>query len=137
VQCSDQAHPYCTDDPLSRGQIREVGTYLISTGKVTQNNVPTPMYIMARLNLDAQAISVANEHKDLKLGTSAAPLKAVHDLGNERERAHRAGADTRHEEQVGEVARPALGRRRYRAMKPAKHDVLWPDIVMRRHHQMR
>ena len=33
--------------------------YLISTGKVTQNNVPTPMYILARLNLDAQAISVA------------------------------------------------------------------------------
>ena len=27
--------------------------YLISTGKVTQNNVPTPMYILARLNLDA------------------------------------------------------------------------------------
>ena len=26
--------------------------YLISTGKVTQNNVPTPMYILARLNLD-------------------------------------------------------------------------------------
>ena len=33
--------------------------YLISTGKVTQNNVPTPMYLLARLNLDAQAISVA------------------------------------------------------------------------------
>ena len=28
--------------------------YLISAGKVTQNNVPTPMYILARLNLDAQ-----------------------------------------------------------------------------------
>src|ERR687894_2095441 len=49
--------------------------YLISTGKVTQNNVPTPMYILARLNLDAQAISVASEHKDLKLGASSAPLK--------------------------------------------------------------
>src|SRR5918998_3526072 len=49
--------------------------YLISTGKVTQNNVPTPMYVLARLNLDAQAISVANEHKDLNLGASAAPLK--------------------------------------------------------------
>jgi len=40
--------------------------YLISAGKVTQNNVPTPMYILARLNYDAQAISVANEYKDLK-----------------------------------------------------------------------
>ncbi len=38
--------------------------YLISTGKVTQNNVPTPMYLLARLNLDAQAISVSNEYKD-------------------------------------------------------------------------
>ena len=40
--------------------------YLISTGKVTQNNVPMPMYILARLNLDGQAISVANEYKDLR-----------------------------------------------------------------------
>jgi nitrate/nitrite transport system substrate-binding protein len=51
--------------------------YLISTGKVTQNNVPTPMYIMARLNLDAQAISVSNEYKDLKVTSDAAPLKAA------------------------------------------------------------
>src|ERR671913_410149 len=47
--------------------------YLMTTGKVTQNAVPTPMMILARLNLDAQAISVAAEHKDLKLGTSSAP----------------------------------------------------------------
>ncbi len=51
--------------------------YLISAGKVTQNNVPTPMYLLARLNLDAQAISVANEFKDLKVTTDASPLKAV------------------------------------------------------------
>lgn len=51
--------------------------YLISAGKVTQNNVPTPMYLLARLNLDAQAISVANEYKDLKITTDASPLKAV------------------------------------------------------------
>ena len=48
--------------------------YLISTGKVTQNNVPTPMYILARLNLDAQAISVAQEYKDLKVTADASPL---------------------------------------------------------------
>src|SRR5690349_21050568 len=35
--------------------------YLISTGKVTQNNVPVPMYILARLNLDSQCISVGAE----------------------------------------------------------------------------
>jgi len=51
--------------------------YLISTGKVTQNNVPTPMYLLARLNLDAQAISVANEYKDLKVTTDASALKAA------------------------------------------------------------
>ena len=51
--------------------------YLISTGKVTQNNVPTPMYILARLNLDAQAISVAQEYKDLKVTADASPLKAA------------------------------------------------------------
>jgi nitrate/nitrite transport system substrate-binding protein len=49
--------------------------YLISTGKVTQNNIPTPMYILARLNLDAQAISVSNEYKDLKVGADASALK--------------------------------------------------------------
>ena len=51
--------------------------YLISTGKVTQNNVPTPMYILARLNLDAQPISVAQEYKDLKVTTDASTLKAA------------------------------------------------------------
>src|SRR5581483_9749201 len=50
--------------------------YLISAGKVTQNNQPTPMYILARLNLDAQAISVANEYADLKLGLDTKPFKA-------------------------------------------------------------
>ncbi|MFG1346941.1 CmpA/NrtA family ABC transporter substrate-binding protein [Xanthobacter autotrophicus DSM 431] len=49
--------------------------YLISTGKVTQNNVPTPMVILARLNLDAQAVSVSNEYKDLKVATDAKSLK--------------------------------------------------------------
>ena len=53
--------------------------YLISSGKVTQNNVPTPMYILARLNLDAQCISVANEYADLKIGTDTAPLKVAFD----------------------------------------------------------
>ena len=51
--------------------------YLISSGKVTQNNQPTPMYILARLNLDSQCISVANEYADLKLGVDASPFKAA------------------------------------------------------------
>ncbi|MFL5118517.1 MAG: CmpA/NrtA family ABC transporter substrate-binding protein [Microvirga sp.] len=49
--------------------------YLISAGKVTQNNQPTPMYIMARLNLNGQCISVAKEYADLKIGVDTAPFK--------------------------------------------------------------
>jgi nitrate/nitrite transport system substrate-binding protein len=51
--------------------------YLISAGKVTQNNVPTPMYILARLNLNGQCISVAKEYADVKVGVDASPFKAA------------------------------------------------------------
>src|SRR6202008_4213724 len=49
--------------------------YLISAGKVTQNNQPTPMYILARLNLDSQCISVAKEYIDLKVGVDSTAFK--------------------------------------------------------------
>jgi len=49
--------------------------YLISTGKVTQNNVPTPMHILARLNLNGQCISVAKEYADLKVGLDTKPFR--------------------------------------------------------------
>jgi nitrate/nitrite transport system substrate-binding protein len=51
--------------------------YLISAGKVTQNNVPTPMYILARLNLNGQCISVAKEYEDIKVGVDTAPFKVA------------------------------------------------------------
>jgi nitrate/nitrite transport system substrate-binding protein len=51
--------------------------YLISAGRVTQNNVPTPMYILARLNLDSQCISVGREYLDLKIGADTTPFKAA------------------------------------------------------------
>ena len=51
--------------------------YLISSGKVTQNSVPTPMYVLARLNLDSQCISVGAEYASLKLGLDAKPFKAA------------------------------------------------------------
>ncbi len=51
--------------------------YLISTGKVTQNNVPVPMYILARLNLDSQCISVGSEYAALKIGLDAKPFKSA------------------------------------------------------------
>lgn len=49
--------------------------YLITTGAVTPNNVPTPMVILARLNLGGQCISVANEYLDLKVGLDAREFK--------------------------------------------------------------
>src|SRR6187397_1849019 len=51
--------------------------YLISSGKVTQNNQPTPMYILARLNLDSQCVSVSNEYADLKRVVDTAPFKVA------------------------------------------------------------
>jgi nitrate/nitrite transport system substrate-binding protein len=51
--------------------------YLISAGKVTQNNQPTPMYILARLQLDSQCISVAKEYLDLKVGVDTRGFKAA------------------------------------------------------------
>src|SRR4030095_12920889 len=49
--------------------------YLISTGKVTKNNVRVPMYILARLNTNGQCISVGKRYLDLKVGTDASALK--------------------------------------------------------------
>jgi nitrate/nitrite transport system substrate-binding protein len=49
--------------------------YLMTLGTITQNNAPLPMKILARLNLDGQAISVAQTYADLKAGTDASVLK--------------------------------------------------------------
>ena len=51
--------------------------YLITTGAITKNNLPVPMYILARLNVNGQAISVANEYLPLGAKLDAAPLKAA------------------------------------------------------------
>jgi nitrate/nitrite transport system substrate-binding protein len=51
--------------------------YLISAGKVTQNNVPTPMYILARLNLNGQCISVAKEYSDIAVGVDTTAFKTA------------------------------------------------------------
>jgi nitrate/nitrite transport system substrate-binding protein len=51
--------------------------YLISAGKVTQNNVPTPMYILARLNLNGQCISVGAEYADLAVGVDTKAFKGA------------------------------------------------------------
>jgi nitrate/nitrite transport system substrate-binding protein len=43
--------------------------YLMTVGAITTNNIPTPMYILGRLNVAGQGISVSNEYLDLKVGT--------------------------------------------------------------------
>ena len=47
--------------------------YLMSLGKITKQ--PVPMYLLARLNTNGQAISVANSYKDLKIGADSKALK--------------------------------------------------------------
>lgn len=49
--------------------------YLMTTGTIT-NGVPTPMYILARLNTNGQAISVGNDLKSVKVGLNSAGAKA-------------------------------------------------------------
>ncbi|OYQ34212.1 bicarbonate-binding protein [Niveispirillum lacus] len=49
--------------------------YLMTTGKVTKNNQPLPMAILARLNTNGQAISVGARYKDLGITTKAKGLK--------------------------------------------------------------
>ena len=51
--------------------------YLMHTGKVTQNNVPVPMALIARLNLDSQGISVAKEYAETSVQLDASKLKAA------------------------------------------------------------
>ncbi|MEG3439156.1 CmpA/NrtA family ABC transporter substrate-binding protein [Pannus brasiliensis CCIBt3594] len=47
--------------------------YLMTTGKITKQ--PVPMYILARLNTNGQAISIAKQHADLKLELDSSKLK--------------------------------------------------------------
>lgn len=48
--------------------------YLMTTGKVTDGK-PLPMYILARLNVNGQGISLANTYKDLNVSLDSTPLK--------------------------------------------------------------
>ncbi|MCK8783000.1 ABC transporter substrate-binding protein [Roseomonas sp. NAR14] len=51
--------------------------YLIHTGRVVQNGQGVPMAILARLNTNGQAISVAKSHMPRGAKLDAAPLKGV------------------------------------------------------------
>ncbi len=49
--------------------------YLISEGKITSGFRKIPMYILARLNVDGQGISLANTYKELDVRLDSALLK--------------------------------------------------------------
>jgi nitrate/nitrite transport system substrate-binding protein len=49
--------------------------YLMTIGKITKTKQPVPMYILARLNLNGQAISISDTYKDLKIGLASSKLK--------------------------------------------------------------
>ncbi|MBR0672268.1 CmpA/NrtA family ABC transporter substrate-binding protein [Neoroseomonas soli] len=51
--------------------------YLMHTGRIVQNNQPVPMAILARLNTNGQAISVAKKHQSLGARLDAAPLRSA------------------------------------------------------------
>ncbi len=51
--------------------------YLISSGRVVQNNQPVPMHILARLNTNGQGISVAKSLLGTGARLDSAPLKAA------------------------------------------------------------
>jgi nitrate/nitrite transport system substrate-binding protein len=51
--------------------------YLMTAGAITKTKQALPMYVLARLNTNGQAISVSNKYKDLKLGKDSSPLKQV------------------------------------------------------------
>jgi nitrate/nitrite transport system substrate-binding protein len=51
--------------------------YGLTTGAITQDKQPVPMKILARLNVNGQAISISKAFADLKVGLDASPLKAA------------------------------------------------------------
>ncbi|WP_066382327.1 CmpA/NrtA family ABC transporter substrate-binding protein [Anabaena sp. CA = ATCC 33047] len=50
--------------------------YLMATGEISYGR-KIPMYILARLNVNGQGISVSNVYQDLKLGLDSSSLKSV------------------------------------------------------------
>jgi nitrate/nitrite transport system substrate-binding protein len=51
--------------------------YGLSIGAITPDKQPVPMKILARLNVNGQAISISNAYADLKVGMDSSPLKAA------------------------------------------------------------
>lgn len=49
--------------------------YLLSEGRITSGNRKIPMYILARLNLNGQGISVSNTYRGMDVRLNSAPFK--------------------------------------------------------------
>ncbi|MEG4348179.1 CmpA/NrtA family ABC transporter substrate-binding protein [Microcoleus sp. LAD1_D3] len=90
VQVTKQASWPVTRDNLELGSekggidgahILSPMPYQMTLGTITKGNQPVPMYIVARLNTNGQAISLSKKYLDLKVGTDSAPLKAA--FGNQ------------------------------------------------------
>jgi hypothetical protein len=62
---------------------------------------------------------------------------AMDDLGDHSQRVHRAGADTRAQQEFGKILRAGICRRGQRRVQPPEIDVARAHIVMRWHDQMR
>ncbi len=63
------------DEGLDGAHLLFPMTYLLATGEISYGR-KIPMYILARLNVNGQGISVANTYKHLKLGLDSSPLKS-------------------------------------------------------------
>ncbi|BAZ41718.1 twin-arginine translocation pathway signal [Calothrix sp. NIES-4101] len=64
------------DEGLDGAHLLFPMAYLIATGEISYNR-KIPMYILARLNLNGQGISIANAYKNLNLGLNSAPMKVA------------------------------------------------------------
>lgn len=64
------------DEGLDGGHLLFPMCYLLSTGEISYGR-KIPMYILARMNVNGQGISVANTYKDLKVGIDSSPLKSI------------------------------------------------------------
>jgi nitrate/nitrite transport system substrate-binding protein len=64
------------DDGLDGGHLLFPMCYLMTTGEICYGR-KIPMYILARLNVNGQGISVANSYKHLNLSLDSSPLKSI------------------------------------------------------------
>ena len=90
---------------------------------------------LSRHRIGVAVLAAMREREARRIGEAV--RRAVHHLGDQRQRMHRARADARHQQQVGEVGRAGIGRGGERAVQAAHDHVLGPHVVMLRHDQMR